>query len=54
MVNDVNRKMVKIFGAGGFKGLVSYGTGLVVSPNGYVLTVDSHILTSQNVRVHLP
>ena len=53
MAEQVNRKMVKIFGAGGFKGLVSYGTGLVVSPNGYVLTVDSHILTSQNVRVHL-
>jgi len=53
VAEQVNRKMVKIFGAGGFKGLVSYGTGLVVSPNGFVLTVDSHILTSQNVRVHL-
>ena len=53
VADDVNRKMVKIFGAGGFKGLASYGTGMIVSPNGYVLTVDSHILTSQNVRVHL-
>jgi S1-C subfamily serine protease len=53
VVDQVNRKMVKVFGAGGFKGLASYGTGLIVSPNGYVLTADSHILTSQNIRVHL-
>ncbi len=53
VVEQVNRKMVKVFGAGGFKGLAAYGTGLVVSPDGYVLTADSHILTSQNVRVHL-
>lgn len=53
VAEQVNRKMVKIFGAGGFKGLASYGTGLVVSPQGHVLTADSHILTSQNVRVHL-
>ena len=32
--NEVNKKMVKLFGAGGFKGLPSYGTGIVVSPQG--------------------
>ena len=50
---DVNRKLVKLFGAGGFKGLPSYGTGLIVSPNGYLLTVNNHILTTSDLRVHL-
>jgi serine protease Do len=53
VADQVNKKMVKIFGAGGFKGLASYGTGIVVSPDGYVLTVASPLLDSQNVRVHL-
>jgi serine protease Do len=53
VTEEVNKKLVKVFGAGGFKGLVSYGTGVVVSPDGYVLTVDSLMLTSQDLRVHL-
>ncbi len=50
---DVNKKLVKIFGTGGFKGLPSYGTGIMVSPQGHVLTVNNHILTTTMVRVHL-
>src|SRR4051812_16464532 len=50
---QVNRKMVKLFGAGGFKGLPSYGTGVVVSHDGYILTVNNHILGSMDLRVHL-
>jgi len=50
---EVNKKLVKVFGAGGFKGLPSYGTGILVSAKGYVLTVNNHILTSTNLRVHL-
>lgn len=49
----VNRKMVKLFGAGGFKGLPSYGTGILVAPNGYILTVNNHILSTSDLRVHL-
>jgi S1-C subfamily serine protease len=49
----VNPKLVKLFGAGGFKGLASYGSGVVVSPDGYILTVNSHILDTQDLRVHL-
>ena len=30
-VADVNKKMVKLFGSGGFKGLASYGTGPLVA-----------------------
>src|SRR5262245_34554864 len=51
---QVNRKLVKIFGAGGFKGLVSYGTGALVHPEGYILTINSLMLTSQDLRIHLP
>lgn len=53
VVNTVNKKMVKLFGAGGFKGLPSYGTGILVSPNGYILTVNNHILSTTDLRVHL-
>src|SRR5437764_5695986 len=51
--NDVNKKLVKLFGAGGFKGLPSYGTGILVSSKGHILTVNNHILTTSDLRVHL-
>ncbi len=50
---DVNRKLVKLFGAGGFKGLPSYGTGILISPKGFIVTVNNHILTTSDLRVHL-
>jgi serine protease Do len=50
---QVNPKLVKVFGSGGFRGLVAYGTGIVVSPDGYVLTASSHLLDTQELRVHL-
>jgi serine protease Do len=53
VAEQVNAKLCKLFGAGGVQGLASYGTGLVVSPDGYILTVHSHILDTQDLRVHL-
>jgi serine protease Do len=53
VAKEVNKKLVKLFGAGGFKGLPSYGTGIAVSPNGFILTVNNHILTTTDLRVHL-
>jgi serine protease Do len=50
---EVNRRLVKLFGAGGFKGLPSYGTGVIISPKGYLLTVNNHILSTSDLRVHL-
>ena len=35
------RKVVKIHGAGGVRGLEAYQTGLLVSPSGHVVTVMS-------------
>jgi len=53
VVEEVNPKLVKLFGAGGFKGLPSYGTGVIISPDGYILTINSHILDTRDLRVHL-
>jgi len=46
-------KVVKIFGTGGIHNLEGYGTGLLVSPNGHVVTVWSHLLDSGDVSVVL-
>jgi serine protease Do len=53
VAEEVNQKLVKLFGSGGFKGLASYGTGVLISPDGYILTVNSHILDTRDLRVHL-
>jgi serine protease Do len=50
---DVNKKLVKIFGAGGFKGLPSYGSGILVSPKGHILTINNHLVATADIRVHL-
>lgn len=46
-------KMVKIFGSGGFKKLFSYSTGFLVSPEGHIVTVWSHVLDGDTVTVIL-
>lgn len=53
VATKVNTKMVKLFGAGGIKGLPHYGTGILISADGYILTSANHLLDSNNVRVHL-
>ncbi len=50
---EVNKKLVKIYGAGGFKGLPSYGSGIMVSPKGHILTINNHIVSTADIRVHL-
>jgi S1-C subfamily serine protease len=49
----VNQKVVKVFGSGGLRGLVAYGTAIAISPDGYCLTAASHLLDTQDLRVHL-
>jgi serine protease Do len=53
VAEKVNSKLVKLYGSGGLRGLASYGTGVLVSPDGYVLTVNSHLLDTRDLRVHL-
>ncbi len=50
---DVNSKMVKIFGAGGFVRLNNFGSGIIISPEGHILTVASPLLDTPELAVHL-
>ena len=52
-ITSVAPKVVKIFGAGGAKNLYAYGTGFLVSPQGHIVTVWSHILDSDTVSIVL-
>lgn len=46
-------KVVKINGAGGFRGLESYQTGCLISADGLILTAWSSVLDADTVRVTL-
>src|SRR5262245_2961579 len=51
--DKVNNKLVKIFVAGGFLSIPPYGTGILVSPDGHILTVASQMLETRDLRIHL-
>lgn len=53
VADTVNQKLVKLYGAGGIRGLASYGTGVLISADGYILTINSHILDTRDLRIHL-
>jgi serine protease Do len=44
VIERVQSKMVKVYGAGGMHGLEAYQSGLLISPDGHVLTAYSHVL----------
>jgi serine protease Do len=52
-VEKSNKKLVKLFGAGGFSRLNNYGTGIVISKEGHILTVASQLLDTSDLVVHL-
>lgn len=52
-IEAVSPKVVKIFGAGGIKQLYSYSTGFLVSADGHIVTVLSHVLDGDTVNVVL-
>jgi serine protease Do len=60
VVTQVNPKLVKIYGAGGLRGMEAYQSGLLISPDGHVLTAYSYVLDSDEITVvlydgrHLP
>lgn len=45
-VEQVQPRMVKINGSGGFRGLESYQSGFLISPEGHILTVWNYVLDS--------
>ncbi|MCY2992685.1 MAG: S1C family serine protease [Planctomycetota bacterium] len=53
VIQTVQPKLVKIYGAGGGAGLEAYQTGFLISPKGHVLTVWSYVLDSDIVTVTL-
>lgn len=44
LTRDAQSKVVKIYGAGGLKGLEGYQTGFLVSPEGHIATAWSYVL----------
>ncbi len=52
-IDHVSHRVAKIFGAGGVRGLYAYSTGFLVSPQGHIVTVWSHVLDDQAVTVVL-
>ena len=53
VAEQTNKKLVKLFGAGGFSRLNNFGTGIVICKDGYVLTVASQLLDTSDLVVHL-
>jgi len=53
VADQVNPKLVKVFGSGGIKGVPSYGTGILVSADGYFLTAAGPMLDTRDLRIHL-
>jgi len=52
-VAQAQKRVVKIYGAGGFRGMEHYQSGILISPEGHVLTVLSYVLDSDRVSVTL-
>ncbi len=53
VARDVRPKIVKIYGAGGVRGLEAYQSGMLISADGHVLTAWSYVLDSDDVAVVL-
>lgn len=49
VIERAARTVVKVYGAGGFRGLESYQTGFLVSPTGHVMTAMSTVLDSDEI-----
>jgi serine protease Do len=52
-IDSVQPKLVKIHGAGGFRGLEAYQSGFLISPDGHVLTAWSYVLDAREIAVTL-
>jgi serine protease Do len=49
VIEEAQTRIVKIYGAGGFRGLQAYQSGMLISPDGHVLTVFSYVLDTDYV-----
>ena len=48
-VQGVFPKVVKLYGSGGLRNLANYGTGLLITPEGHILTVWNHLLDAREL-----
>ena len=52
-IDQVQPKMVKIYGAGGYRGMEAYASGMLISPDGHILTAYSYVLDTDYITVVL-
>jgi serine protease Do len=52
-IAEVQPKCVKIYGAGGFRGLEAYQSGFLISAEGHVLTAHSYVLDADYITCTL-
>jgi serine protease Do len=52
-IEQAQPKLVKIYGAGGPRGLEAYQSGFLISPNGHILTAFSTVLDTDQIDVTL-
>jgi S1-C subfamily serine protease len=52
-IRAAQRKVVKIYGAGGVRGLEAYQSGILISPEGHILTALSYVLDTDELTVVL-
>lgn len=52
-IDEVQPKIVKIYGAGGFRGMEPYQSGMLISAEGHILTVWSYVLDTDYITVTL-
>ena len=53
VVEQTQPKIVKVYGAGGLAGMEAYQSGLLISPQGHILTVFSYVLDTEYISVTL-
>ncbi|MGD0654457.1 MAG: trypsin-like peptidase domain-containing protein [Thermoguttaceae bacterium] len=52
-LDQVQAKIVKIYGAGGYRGLEAYQSGMLISPQGHILTAYSYVLDTDYITAYL-
>jgi serine protease Do len=53
VISRVQPRIVKIYGAGGFRGMEAYQSGFLISAEGHILTVFSYVLDTDYITVVL-
>jgi S1-C subfamily serine protease len=53
VIAQVQPKIVKIYGAGGFRGMEGYQSGILISPEGHILTAFSYVLDTDSITATL-